>query len=394
MASHSSTPQTLQHTVENSFDPGSSSSTKKKRKQRVNPEDGQPEQHGKKKRRKSNQTSRDQPTIQTQEPLIDSTSHASGPASGALANKTRKKKSKKGKQRADAASALSTQDDPSALHSETQTPQQFPASTAAFLSALVAAASATADHLPVQAQPDSQTQSDFDNVFPPHFPSQIPPCVPVTTQPFQCPLPPHFADQANTFFPGILGGPSLPELASHANEEIMRYLHDVDITKLQSVLRTLGEAAASAHWPQESVPPQQGFVPTAQPLPQTPPVKQNPIPSYAILGQLPKSVEPPRPPVWEQYGNPAHAELLATKWMNASKLAEMVKNEGNLIERLSTSSHASCLVGLVYHKGKFSEIEQTQLKNALETYRTVSRTRGVKLTTKIVIRGMDYLRNS
>ncbi|EPQ59077.1 hypothetical protein GLOTRDRAFT_33370 [Gloeophyllum trabeum ATCC 11539] len=51
--------------------------------------------------------------------------------------------------------------------------------------------------------------------------------------------------------------------------------------------------------------------------------------------------------------NAAHANLLATKWLNTTKLAELAETQG-----------------LVYKKGKFSAIEEEQLKNAIEHYRT------------------------
>ncbi|OBZ70249.1 Cyclin-D-binding Myb-like transcription factor 1 [Grifola frondosa] len=50
--------------------------------------------------------------------------------------------------------------------------------------------------------------------------------------------------------------------------------------------------------------------------------------------------------------NPEHAHMLANVWMNAQKLAEMVKSEG-----------------LIYKKGKFSAIEEAQLNAAIEHYR-------------------------
>ncbi|KZT29301.1 hypothetical protein NEOLEDRAFT_1056727 [Neolentinus lepideus HHB14362 ss-1] len=51
--------------------------------------------------------------------------------------------------------------------------------------------------------------------------------------------------------------------------------------------------------------------------------------------------------------NTEHATLLATKWLSTSKLAELAETEG-----------------LVYKKGKFSAIEEEQIKNAIEQYRT------------------------
>ncbi|KAJ7490397.1 hypothetical protein B0H11DRAFT_1719252 [Mycena galericulata] len=59
---------------------------------------------------------------------------------------------------------------------------------------------------------------------------------------------------------------------------------------------------------------------------------------------LPSSSEPQT--------RPDHANLLATKWMLPSKLAELVKNEG-----------------LVYKKGKFSPMEVKQVNEAIEKYR-------------------------
>ncbi|KAF9534704.1 hypothetical protein CPB83DRAFT_866090 [Crepidotus variabilis] len=56
-------------------------------------------------------------------------------------------------------------------------------------------------------------------------------------------------------------------------------------------------------------------------------------------------------PPTEQSGNAKHAHLLAHKWLNPNKLAELVRTEG-----------------LVYKKGKFSAIEEQQLKGAIEKY--------------------------
>ncbi|KII94886.1 hypothetical protein PLICRDRAFT_98811 [Plicaturopsis crispa FD-325 SS-3] len=109
-----------------------------------------------------------------------------------------------------------------------------------------------------------------------------------------------------------------------------------------------------------------------------PPDERGPTP--AQLGQIPQSSEsilgqPSKPPARsnkqppegqpqhkrtldmslpgpEIYGNPEHAHILATKWMNASKLSELVRTEG-----------------LVYKKGKFSAIEEHQLRTAIEDYR-------------------------
>ncbi|KAF6746064.1 hypothetical protein DFP72DRAFT_823432 [Ephemerocybe angulata] len=60
------------------------------------------------------------------------------------------------------------------------------------------------------------------------------------------------------------------------------------------------------------------------------------------------------PPVAPTNGqtNSEHADILATKWLNTRKLAEMVESEG-----------------LVYKKGKFSAIEEKKLNDAIEAYK-------------------------
>ncbi|KAF8969444.1 hypothetical protein BDZ97DRAFT_244549 [Flammula alnicola] len=94
-----------------------------------------------------------------------------------------------------------------------------------------------------------------------------------------------------------------------------------------------------------------------------PPIRQLSAPSNAILGIPSKQTEASAGhkrtinmnlPGNDQHTNPDHAHLLATKWLNASKLAELVRDEG-----------------LVYKKGKFSIIEDQQLRAAIEHYQAV-----------------------
>jgi hypothetical protein len=240
--------------------------------------------------------------------------------------------------------------------------------TAAFLQALMAAASSTNPPLiPTQVPVDHQLiHPPFDPnaqmMFPGHF------------MPMGPGFPYHM--QAGFFDPaglanGAPGRLSLPELASHANEEIMRTLQGVDLAKLQGVLQVLGDAAAAAEHPSDMLhvhPAFQGMPPP----PTLPPTKQNPAPSHTILGQPSKNNEPPPPPDWQQFANPVHAELLATKWMNTTKLKEMAQTEGP--SRLWIRLRVFVLrdaQGLVYRQGKFSEIEESQLRNAIENYRIV-----------------------
>ncbi|KAI0677225.1 hypothetical protein C8Q78DRAFT_959833 [Trametes maxima] len=148
----------------------------------------------------------------------------------------------------------------------------------------------------------------------------------------------------------------LPDLNFASSEDLLRSLQEFDISKVVTVLKTLGEAAAAANV-QLNVPPL--FVPGPQP-PAPPPVQQQPVRSDAILGRPQKQkksrgVGPAPedgPPAPLQHDNPEHAHMLANVWMNASKLAELVRTEG-----------------LVYKKGKFSATEDAQLNAAIERYR-------------------------
>ena len=266
-------------------------------------------------------------------------------------------KKKKGRER-DAAIPI----DP-ALTSNSEGPAD--PQTVAFLQALVAAADITNSQL-AQTPVDQQLiHPPFDPNAPLMFPTHFVPMTPG----FPYLIHPGFVDPAG-LVNASQGRLSLPELASHANEEIMRTLQGVDLAKLQGVLQVLGDAAAAAEQPSDMlhVPPGYQGMP---PPPTLPPTKQNPAQSHTILGQPSKNNEPPPPPDWQKFANPVHAELLATKWMNTGKLKEMAQTEGSFVCR-SFTHWTEWTKGLVYRQGKFSEIEESQLRNAIENYRMVS----------------------
>lgn len=130
----------------------------------------------------------------------------------------------------------------------------------------------------------------------------------------------------------------------NTNEDILRAIQELDLTKLAAVLKAFGDAAsvgsvpfnlASCLSPQHAVPYYTGG-------PNEPSGSQVPAFSSAILGQPPKN--PPKflaatkkrstavtMPVLTTNQNPEHAHILATRWMNASKLAEMVKETGSFL---------------------------------------------------------------
>lgn len=176
----------------------------------------------------------------------------------------------------------------------------------------------------------------------------------------------------------------LPDLNLASSEELLRTLQDMDITKLATVLKTLGEAGipTSSNAPRNIQP---SFVPPPAP-PGPPPVNQVSVKSVAILGRHPKQAKEsgqstrrlppparlPSPRLAEE-DNPDHAHMLANVWMNASKLAEMVRTHGEFTTlRSSSTADITLSSGLVYKKGKFSAIEDAQLRAAIENFRIVS----------------------
>jgi hypothetical protein len=241
------------------------------------------------------------------------------------------------------------------------TPNQFdlqgasasnpPASTAAFLSALVTAASEETQGQSQVSQPqyDHVSQSPQYMSYPPppmgysypapHYDGQAssaPPPTPASQQ-----------QQHPSLFSTPMGVP-LNDLAFGSNEDILRALQDLDMAKIANVLKTLGEAAAAANVqnPHNSQVHPPGFLggplssAATQDL-QAPPPPLNQVPSTAgdILTSAnsgePKQTKPTRNRVDmsllgpEQHANTGdHAYLLANKWMNAGKLAEMVKSQG------------------------------------------------------------------
>jgi len=131
--------------------------------------------------------------------------------------------------------------------------------------------------------------------------------------------------------PTVFSNMDLPiaDLSSGSNEDVLRALQDLDITKIAGVLKTLGDAATNS----SSLPipphPHSLHPPAISP---SLPTSSYPAPSNVILGmpQVPPPVRAISPisSVPEQHGNPEHAILLSTKWLGAAKLAELVRTEG------------------------------------------------------------------
>lgn len=209
-------------------------------------------------------------------------------------------------------------------------------SSTAFLNAVVAAASATSDAQRVEIAPYQATPPYQDQQILPDQPSpyiQFPPVHYGFHDPSQFGQPP---PQGHPIFPA-LGGP-LPDFHFASNDDIIRALQDMDMSKIASVLKSLGDAAAanaSANNP--------AFVPPPLPLPAATIVRSQPqvdLPSTStgpVLSSVPKSTKSSHKRVLNmslpgpEQTNSEHAHMLANKWMNASKLAELVKTQGKQV---------------------------------------------------------------
>src|ERR1700722_4310106 len=229
-------------------------------------------------------------------------------------------------------------------------------SATAFLSAIVAAASATSDT-------DSPAQA------------------PISSHSHGISQPTHGLPEPHLQYPyhdRQFGHPHpalpLSELPIGSNDDILRAVHDLDISKIATVLKTLTDAAAAANISL----PQPTFIAPAPSSQQT----QGPT----ALGQIPVASDTLLAHQGSQLNNQPyldlsraapvvnynHAQLLSSKWLNANKLAELVRTEGMLFVNEPISCVMRFISGLVYKKGKFSAIEESQLKDAIENYRVVS----------------------
>lgn len=180
-------------------------------------------------------------------------------------------------------------------------------SPSAFLNAVVAAATAT-------APPGSSSN------FSPACLDAPPPYTAFASDPpssaaaFQSPVP--FSTVA------------VPDLECASNDDIIRALQDLDVTKIATVLKTLGEAAAAANIPLTSL----SSIITQRP----PPTLISSAPSNPVVttGRPTRRVSQhnsPRANVSSQQeplAHSDHANLLATKWLSASKLAELARTQG------------------------------------------------------------------
>jgi len=182
-----------------------------------------------------------------------------------------------------------------------------------FLDAVVSAASATSAH---SESPYTLSQACFDPQ-------------PSSTYPYPT-MPNDLSLNAGAFQPpDSFPSTNVPDLDYASNDDILRALQDLDVTKIATVLKTLGEAAAAANIPFTSLPSA-----LLQRLHPTPPIDPTLSNSTAIAES-----STPRVPQHhrrledtstrrESLEHLDHAGLLATKWLSARKLAELAKTQG------------------------------------------------------------------
>jgi hypothetical protein len=205
------------------------------------------------------------------------------------------------KKRRKAPSKQRTQVAPSGIAPPSQTPT-------AFLNAVVAAASATA--VP-SASPSDLSHACFD----------APPSSPYPYSTSASDLPSNDA----AFQPSVsFSTVAIPDLECASNDDILRALQDLDVTKIATVLETLGEAAAVANIPLTSI--------TQRPLPTAPAIS---TPSnLVVIAERPTRVSQHHrrhanvSSHQEPLAHSDHADLLATKWLSANKLAELARTQG------------------------------------------------------------------
>jgi hypothetical protein len=190
--------------------------------------------------------------------------------------------------------------------SQSQSPKSF-------LDAVVSAASATSAH---SESPYSLSQPCFDPQSSSSFPYSA--------------MPNDSSLNAGAFQPpDSLSSTTVPGLDYASNDDILRALQDLDVTKIATVLKTLGEAAAAANVPLTSLP----STLLQRPHPATP-IGSTLSNSTAIAeSSAPRVLQHRRRLIDTNTGqvsseHSGHAGLLATKWLSANKLAEMAKTQG------------------------------------------------------------------
>ena len=330
-------------------------SQKKKRKKRsreddqiVNVPDIAGEGVKKKKKQKRNSDDNVEPTAVPDESLTAAPKDAD-PVKEDAPSSNKKKRKDKGKGKGN------ENENENAIPPTEQTDAEIEASSQASAAVLLSAIVATMSN-PQTTHSPAAPQMQQSLPFNPHLPGQH--FLPFLPMQVGFPVPQDFRNSGAhpTVFPhpqvvpgqsyALPNGISLSDLAFGSNEDVLRALQELDVSKIASTLKNLGETAAGPSLP--AFPSQMLFVPTALPLrphdhsgsePLPPPVpgqvsvplNRVTVPTKAVSSTGQKRMIDMNLPGNEQHTNPTHAHMLANKWLNASKLAELVRDQGMLL---------------------------------------------------------------
>jgi len=314
-------------------------SQKKKKKKRSHKDDLDEGIKKKKKKQKRNSDDNIETTAVPDESL---TAAPKDPVKEHAPTSNKKKRKDKGKGKGNENDIPPTEQTDAEIEASSQ------ASAAALLSAIVATMSN-----PQTAHSPAAPQMQQPLPFNPHLPGQQ--FLPFLPMQIGYPLPQDFENSGAhpTVFahpqvvPGqtyaLPNGISLSDLAFGSNEDVLRALQELDVSKIASTLKNLGETAAGPTLPAFSS--QMPFVTTAPlrphdhsisaPPPPVPgqmsvPLNRVMVPTKTVSSTGQKRTIDMNLPGNEHHTNPTHAHLLANKWLNASKLAELVRDQGML----------------------------------------------------------------
>lgn len=208
----------------------------------------------------------------------------------------------------EASSKTSAKVVPDLDHADESLVPSSPQSPEAFLDAVVSAAPATG----------APSESSYNFAQPCFGPS------PSSSYPY-----PTIANDLSLQPPDSFSNTTVPDLDYASNDDILRALQDLDVTKIASVLKTLGEAAAAANVPLATLPStllqrQQPATPIDSTPPDSTPMNEGPAPQAPQHHRTLVDVNTQR----GSLEHSDHAGLLATKWLSANKLAELARTQG------------------------------------------------------------------
>jgi hypothetical protein len=146
--------------------------------------------------------------------------------------------------------------------------------------------------------------------------------------------------------PDSLSNTTVPDLNYVSNDDILLALQDLDVTKIATVLKTLGEAAAAANVPLNltSLPSTLLQRPHAA-IPIDPTLSNSTAVAERSAPRVPQHHRRLVDTRQESLEHSDHAVLLATKWLNPQKLAELATTQGQCYTNVPARAILSTSIG-------------------------------------------------